>query len=263
MRHMSDRMMYLITNLIVSAPPSSTKVDTNCNTTQGLPADITLKNGEKYTGVLSSTSLDPAEMRYVFKMVKQVQAVGEAQVNGNGEVTDDYVGDGDSHVMAFDIADVADFHTANVVLDKSQTKSQNGRCTRSCDIACLTHRTGASSGFRTDTDISGHMALRERNLQKWEPSADTDMNLSLETTGRSTEWDQFSTNEQLFGVKSNYDENIYTTTIDRSNPQYAERAARAEKIAREIEGSSALNAHVREERGQAAADEKGVDEEEK
>lgn len=118
-------------------------------------------------------------------------------------------------------------------------------------------------GFRTDTDISGHMALRERNLQKWEPS-ELDSNLSLESTGRSTDWDQFSTNERLFGVRSNYDETFYTTTINKNDPEYAARAARAEKIAREIEASSALNSHVREERGgHNAADDAGGDEEDK
>ncbi|KAF2651361.1 hypothetical protein K491DRAFT_607077 [Lophiostoma macrostomum CBS 122681] len=229
MRHLNDRMMYLLANL------------------HGLPSNITLKNGEKYTGVLSGTSLDPTEMRYVFKMVKRVQPATESQVNGASETLDDYVGQGDDNVMSFDIGDVADFHVANVVLDKSQSKGQNG----------------ITSGFRTDTDISGNAALRERNLQKWEPSADTNVNMSLEDTGRSSKWDQFSTNEQLFGVKSNYDESYYTTTIDRSNPQYAERAARAEKIAREIESSSALNAHVREERGHSSNEDKGVDEEER
>ncbi|KAF2184326.1 hypothetical protein K469DRAFT_181241 [Zopfia rhizophila CBS 207.26] len=229
LKHMNDRMMFLLANLT------------------GLPSNITLKNGEKYTGVLSGTSLDPTEMRYIFKMVKRVQPAGDAQVNGASEITDDYVGVGDNYVMAFDIGDVADFHVSNVVLGKPQAKPQNG----------------VSSGFRTDTDISGNMAVRERNLQKWEPSADVNPDLSLGSSGRTTEWDQFSTNEQLFGVKSNYDESFYTTTIDRNNPQYAERAARAEKIAREIEASSALNAHVREERGQVAGEEKGADEEEK
>ncbi|ORX95503.1 hypothetical protein BCR34DRAFT_194889 [Clohesyomyces aquaticus] len=229
MKHMNDRMMYLLASLT------------------GLPCNITLKNGEKYTGVLSGTSLDPTEMRYVFKMVKRVQPAGDAQVNGASGLSDDYVGTGDFHVMSFDIGDVADLHTPNVVLDKSQTKAQNG----------------VSPGFRTDTDISGNMTIRERELQRWEPAADTNVSMSLEPTGRSTEWDQFSTNEQLFGLKSNYDESFYTTTIDRSNPQYAERAARAERLAREIESSSAMNAHVREERGQVSADDKGVDEEEK
>ncbi|KAF1849768.1 uncharacterized protein K460DRAFT_272116 [Cucurbitaria berberidis CBS 394.84] len=227
MRHLSDRMMYLLANLT------------------GLPGTITLKNGEKYSGVLSGTSLDPSELRYVFKMVKKLLPASHAQTNGSGDVSDDYIGVGDYHVMSFDMSDVADFNVNNVVLDKSQTKGQNG-----------------TAGFRTDTDISGHMALRERNLQKWEPS-EVDPDLTLESAGRSTDWDQFSTNERLFGVRSNYDETIYTTTINKNDPEYAARAARAEKIAREIEGSSALNSHVREERGGQSVDDAGGDEEDK
>lgn len=221
-------MMYLLANLT------------------GLPGIITLKNGEKYSGVLSGNSLDPSELRYVFKMVKKLLPAISTQANGVDDVSDEYVGHGDYHVMSFDMSDVADFNVNNVVLDKSQAKGQNG-----------------TSGFRTDTDISGNMALRERNLQKWEPS-EMDSNLSLESTGRSTEWDQFTTNERLFGVRSNYDEAFYTTTINKNDPEYAARAARAEKIAREIEASSALNPHVREERGgHSAADDAGGDEEDK
>jgi hypothetical protein len=212
---------------------------------QGLPGIITLKNGEKYSGVLSGTSLDPSELRYVFKMVKKLLPAANAQINGTGEASDDYVGVGDYHVMSFDMSDVADFNVNNVVLDKSQAKGQNG-----------------TAGFLTDADISGNMAIRERNLQKWVPS-EVDPSMSLESNGRSTDWDQFSTNERLFGVKSNYDETYYTTTIDRSDPQYAQRAARAEKIAREIEASSTLNSHVREERGGQAGADEGGDEEDK
>ncbi|KAH4119711.1 hypothetical protein HBI40_052700 [Parastagonospora nodorum] len=227
MRHLSDRMMYLLANLT------------------GLPGIITLKNGEKYSGVLSGTSLDPSELRYVFKMVKKLLPAANAQTNGSGEISDDYVGVGDYHVMSFDMSDVADFNVNNVVLDRSQAKGSNG-----------------TAGFRTDTDISGHMAIRERNLQKWEPT-EIDPNMTLESSGRSTEWDQFATNERMFGVKSNYDENFYTTTIDRSDPQYTQKAARAEKLAREIEASSAMNSHVREERGGQMAADDGGDEEDK
>lgn len=85
-----------------------------------------MKNGEKYTGVLSGTSLDPTEMRYVFKMVKRVHSVGDIQVNGASDTFDEYIGIGDNHVMAFDIGDVADLSVANVVLDKSQARAQNG-----------------------------------------------------------------------------------------------------------------------------------------
>lgn len=227
MRHLNDRMMYLLANLT------------------GHPGTITLKNGERYSGVLSGHSLDPSELRYVFKMVKKLVPASNAQTNGSSD-SDSYVGTGDTYVMSFDMADVADFNVSNVVLDKSQAKGQNG-----------------TAGFRTDTDISGHMAVRERNLQKWEP-AETDSNLSLESSSRMNDWDQFAANERMFGVKSNYDENFYTTTINKNDPQYAQRAARAEKLAREIESSTALNSHVREERGgQAPIDDAGGDEEDK
>lgn len=91
------------------------------------------------------------------------------------------------------------------------------------------------------------MALRERPLQKWEPSADTAVDISLEQNEGT--WDQFRANEEKFGLTSDYAEEIYTTTIDKSNPLYPQREAAAQRIAQEIERSSADNAHVREERG--------------
>ena len=219
-----------------------------------------MKNGEKYTGVLSGTNLDPTEMRYVFKMVKKVQGANDLQTNGTSDASDDYIGTGDDHVMIFDMGDVADFSVSAVVLDKSHSKGQNGWFNERVSGALLTLALG-TSGFRTDTDISGNVAFRERTLQKWEPTEGANANLSLESSAQSGGWDQFATNERLFGVRSDYDENLYTTTIDRSHPQYAERAALAEKKAREIEGSSALNAHVREERSQNVTGDKSVDEE--
>jgi hypothetical protein len=95
---------------------------------QGLPGIITLKNGDKYSGVLSGTSLDPSELRYVFKMVKKLLPASNAQTNGASQSSDDYVGSGDYHVMSFDMSDVADFNVNNVVLDKSQLKGPNGKC---------------------------------------------------------------------------------------------------------------------------------------
>jgi PAB1-binding protein PBP1 len=62
-------------------------------------------------------------------------------------------------------------------------------------------------------------------------------------------WDQFKANEQRFGLKSDYDENLYTTQIDRKNPLYAMREREAERIARDIESQTSTNAHIREERG--------------
>jgi len=121
-----------------------------------------------------------------------------------------------------------------------------------------------SSRFRTDADISRGFAGRERDLQRWEAGPDANVGLSLEpTNGQSSSWDQFEVNERLYGLKTNYDENMYTTAIDKSHPDYHKRAIAADRIAREIESSSTSNAHVAEERGQKVAEEQVEDEEDK
>lgn len=53
--------------------------------------------------------------------------------------------------------------------------------------------------------------------------------------GKNT-WDQFSANEQLFGVRASFDEEVYTTKLDRSAPDFKERERRAARIASEIIG---------------------------
>ena len=87
--------------------------------------------------------------------------------------------------------------------------------------------------------------------------------MSLESTGETTGgWDQFQTNEQRFGLKSDYNENYYTTRIDTSHPLHQMREQNAERIARSIEGETSVNAHVREERGLRNEDE-GLDDEQR
>lgn len=48
-------------------------------------------------------------------------------------------------------------------------------------------------------------------------------------------WDQFAANEKLFGLKTNFDEEIYTTRLDRSAPDYKTREKRAAEMAAEIQ----------------------------
>lgn len=123
---------------------------------------------------------------------------------------------------------------------------------------------GNRSGFRTDTAISNNRFGNERVLQPWVPDAKDALDGSLEKSSGSGGWDQFAENERLFGVKTDYDENIYTTAIDRSHPQYRERVAAAERKAREIENSTATTAHVAEERvmDYVAGNDKGTENEE-
>ncbi|KAF2968719.1 hypothetical protein GQX73_g4793 [Xylaria multiplex] len=125
---------------------------------------------------------------------------------------------------------------------------------------------GTSSNFRTDSSISSSRNSRERVLQPWvAPSGSEGIDMSLEKSSTGRNWDQFAANERQFGIKTTYDENIYTTTIDKSHPQYRERLAIAEKAAKEIEGSATTTAHHAEERQMnfTGGDDGGDDEEDK
>lgn len=70
----------------------------------------------------------------------------------------------------------------------------------------------------------------------------------MEKSSDNRPWDQFAVNEEKFGLKTDYDENIYTTAIDRSAPSYKARMANADRLARQIERSAPASSHVAEER---------------
>ncbi|KAI8636980.1 hypothetical protein BD408DRAFT_396473 [Parasitella parasitica] len=118
--------------------------------------------------------------------------------------------------------------------------------------------------FKTDTDISGKLDIKERELQKWTPAADDGSNSALlESSLGSNEggsWDQFAANEKLFGLKTDFDEEIYTTALNRSAPGYKDREKHAIKMANEIQKMATTNVHMQEERG-LAIDDSGMDEE--
>jgi PAB1-binding protein PBP1 len=231
---------------------------------QGQSTTLTTKTGEKYTGIFAGVNVEASEPHYILKMTKRLQAAPDT-ANGTATPSDDYLGTGDDHLLTFSTQDVVDLAVQNVALDKSTAKAQNGIIIRRCllESECETDiGLGSASAFRTDADISGNLAVRERNLQRWEPGADNNMDLALDDSG-SAGWDQFAANERLYGIKTSYDENLYTTSIDKSDPKYRQIAAKAERLAREIEGSSAMNAHVAEERGGAMVDDSGFDEEDK
>lgn len=61
----------------------------------------------------------------------------------------------------------------------------------------------------------------------------------------SRKWDQFETNEALFGVKSTFNEELYTTKLERG-PQTRELEREALRIAREIEGEETQDLHLAE-----------------
>ncbi|XP_058194541.1 polyadenylate-binding protein-interacting protein 4-like isoform X3 [Rhododendron vialii] len=91
----------------------------------------------------------------------------------------------------------------------------------------------------------------ERALERWVPNEDDPECPELESIfdGHwNRGWDQFEVNETLFGVKSTFDEELYTTKLDRG-PQMRDLEREASRLAREIEGEDTLDLHLAEERG--------------
>ncbi|KZF25565.1 hypothetical protein L228DRAFT_266030 [Xylona heveae TC161] len=224
-KHANDRLVYLLANFM------------------GLQSVITVKSGDKFSGIFSGASLDTNESAYVLKMVKQIGFANNDRVNGATE-HDTYIGSGADFSMTFEIKDVIDLAVEEVNFHESRPKPSS------------------RAGFRTDTDISSGFAARERTLQRWEPSADSEVDMSLESTTGAAGWDQFEANKRLYGLESDYDETMYTTSINRNSPLYHQRAAHAERIAQEIESGNTTNAHVAEERGIKLPD-SGLSEEDK
>ncbi|KAJ5587814.1 SM domain found in ataxin-2 [Penicillium hispanicum] len=225
--HAHDRLVFLFASFI------------------GLHAVITTKSGEKFSGIFSSSTLETSDSSFLLKMVQRASQENQPKTNGVSDVGSPYLGTAPEHIIAFDVKDVTDIAVPNVSPAEVSVKESNG-----------------TAGFRTDSDISGNLAMRERTLQRWEPENDVDLALES-STGDTKGWDQFEANERLFGAKTNYDENLYTTRIDRSDPSYRQKQVEAARIAREIEGSDVDNPHMREERGLVAPDTGDQDEEDK
>ncbi len=151
-----------------------------------------------------------------------------------------------------------------------------------------------SLAFKTDTDISQKAQRRERELQTWQADLPVptvgasgathgqhsdDITFGAGSSGNSG-WNQFTANEKLFGVKTGFDEELYTTKLDRSGADYAEREKRAQALANEImrvrpfsypfsclfteamQGTT-NNPHILEERVMNNVDDSGVNEEDK
>ncbi|WOG89383.1 hypothetical protein DCAR_0208621 [Daucus carota subsp. sativus] len=104
----------------------------------------------------------------------------------------------------------------------------------------------------TDSTISHsrHVDV-ERELGRWVPDEDVPECPELDNIFDgpwNRGWDQFEANETLFGVKSTFNEDLYTTKLDRG-PQTRELEREALRIAREIEVEDTQDLHLAEERG--------------
>ena len=185
----------------------------------GTVVTVSLKDGRHITGLLSYDTL--------LQMDKRMLLVDLGKDNTGG----------------------LHFETVRVALEK--VKSIKGQ-------TALKSGPLVSTSFKTDTSISNRQRGGERELQRWQGEAanggsSNAMDYSL-IGSKGEKWDQFTANQRLFGIQTSFDEHQYTTVLRKDTPEFRARMEEAERIAKDIEGKSALNgnesARVAEERGQ-------------
>ncbi|KZT53513.1 hypothetical protein CALCODRAFT_486277 [Calocera cornea HHB12733] len=222
--------------------------------TSGLSANIgakvvvSLSNGQRFEGILSDARLD-----------NQFLLTDAKEPNGNVRAK--------LQVMSHQLM------SWNIIEPASAKPAASSEAASSAEAI-------SDAGFRTDGDIASAAAgFRERdlvgpgawandtsaglpplpNFNDGHTSGGDDVTFGMQSSGG---WDQFAANEKLFGVKTSFDEDLYTTKLDRSASDFKEREKRAQKLAEEIQQSSTANVHIAEERG-AKVDDSGVNEEDK
>lgn len=169
---------------------------------QGAKVVATVKGGLRYQGILSAAT-GQGEFSVA---LRQAQLVGDPQAPLKASLL----------ILARDLQELQAF-----------------------DIS-LEQRTSERDAFKTDTDITGVLGdKREKELQAWGGDGGIEdgiggMSLDEDRSGANRSWDQFATNERLYGTKTDYHEEIYTTKLDRSGADYRAREQRAAQLEREI-----------------------------
>lgn len=109
--------------------------------------------------------------------------------------------------------------------------------------------------FCVDSEISSKKRTSSREYTSFYPESAGLRNSEkchlYERAERGKKWDQFKANEKLFGVKLVFDEDIYTTRLDKNSKFYRKHSKEAELLAQEIDSPSSANPHIEEERGRA------------
>ncbi|KAG2304601.1 hypothetical protein Bca52824_033252 [Brassica carinata] len=109
------------------------------------------------------------------------------------------------------------------------------------------------------------MLIWKESLKRWVPDEDVPDCSDLENVFDDPwkrGWNQFEVNKTFFGVTSTFDEELYTTKLERG-PRTRELEEKASRIAREIEGENTRDLHVAKERGIQLSGKFNIDEETK
>ncbi|ROV97059.1 hypothetical protein VMCG_07518 [Cytospora schulzeri] len=203
---------------------------------EGQRIQITVDTGAEFEGIYANNTANSPSCQ--LRMVQQKKSGSADAMNGSNKRS--------QPTMSFARSSITDARVLG--------GNQNNRNGKPVFTRPLVHSPfadvpqGNRASFQTDSSISGSRFGEQRELKRWQPDAPEDVDGSLEKSSDNRPWDQFAVNEEKFGLKTDYDENIYTTAIDRSAPSYKARMANADRLARQIERSAPASSHVAEER---------------
>ncbi|XP_019058353.1 PREDICTED: polyadenylate-binding protein-interacting protein 3 isoform X2 [Tarenaya hassleriana] len=224
-----DRLVYLATCMI------------------GHPVEVQLKNGSLYSGIFHA-----ADVEKDFGIILKMACLIKEGTSWAQKSRSEFVSKPPSKTLIIPADELV------------QVVAQDLPITRDGSSNALQFE--KPSELLTDSSISQSSRVEMgRELKPWVPDEDFPECPELENVfddpwNRS--WDQFEVNETLFGVKSTFNEELYTTKLERGH-RTRELEEQAIRIAREIEGESTRDIHIAEERGLPLNEKFDADEEAK
>lgn len=206
-----DRLVYVMTQFI------------------GHHVDVHVKNGSIISGIFHATNTDK-DFGIVLKMA---QPIKDTSVGGQSNLTDVVR---KPETMIIPARELVQVFAKDVTLGGDELPKGPVHDKR--------------KDLMIDSAISRSHFPEERELERWAPDEGDSDCIELEKFDRKghRSWDQFETNAALFGVKSTFNEDLYTTKLERG-PHMRELEKHASRIAREIEGEDTEDLHLAEERG--------------
>ncbi|XP_039019674.1 polyadenylate-binding protein-interacting protein 3-like [Hibiscus syriacus] len=210
-----DRLVFLTTCLI------------------GHMVEVHVKNGSIYTGIFHATDAEK-DFGIILKMARMIK---EGTSQGNKPVTE-FVSKAPTKILIIPAKELVQVIAKDVAVTSDGFASE------------LQHEKHQELLIDSVISQSRHVGM-ERELERWVPDEDVPQCPELENIfggSRNRNWDQFETNQKLFGVQSTFNEELYTTKLERG-PQTRELEKEAMRIAREIEGEETQDLHLAEERG--------------
>lgn len=184
----------------------------------GSQVTVTLKNGTQFVGIFGSAVVE-SEMGVTLHCARKTAPAPKAGEEPEIKAT-----------LILQPRDVKSMETAPI--DLYSSTSAPAAPVQSANLSLN------NDSFRTDVQITGTSQAdgQLRTLQQWsadDGASESNAGLTSSTSGNKA-WNQFAANEKLFGLRSDYSEELYTTKLDRSGKDFSERERKAEALANEI-----------------------------